>query len=152
MQRLFIISICLYWITYLLPFAEGVFGYELELKMWNDMLSGDVPNMKLATLWSFRWLTNVVIFGLWWLRVPEVQRWMMLYTDKTLLDKLMLAFLVLLVLYPFVFESFLWEWGGLLWAISAIITVFTYQVLDNMKPEDLHFSLEEHFVELKEEE
>ena len=150
MNKLFYISICIYFATYLLPFADYFSGIELEFVIWHDMLNNKVPNEDIATIWSLRWLSNVLILGLCCIKIPEVNNWIALNTDKYLLDKLLLIFLFIFITYPFFFEHYNWQWGGLLWAASAILTGLTYQKLDIPVIKDNLHSLEEHLIELKE--
>ncbi len=152
MKHLFKLSVYLYFATYLLPFVDGYMGYEIEFEMWNEMRNATVPDMDIATLWSFRWLTNLVILGLWWLSVPAVHTWMRQHIDKALLDKLLLVVLFLFVCYPFFFEYLIWQWGGLLWVVAAVIVGLSYQLLETpeIKEKDGHYKLEDHLVELRE--
>ena len=114
------------------------------------MLNNRIPNEDIATIWSLRWLSNVLILGLCCLKTPEVNNWVALNTDKDLLDKLLLIFLFIFITYPFFYENYNWQWGGLTWAASAIITGLTYQRLDIPVIKDNFHSLEEHLIELKE--
>lgn len=153
MKKVFTLLIFLYFLTYLLPYGNGLMGYELEWTLWTNMLNEQISNQAAATIWSFRWLVNVLILGLWWLRIPEIRYWVVLYTDVDLLDRLLFFLLMFLVGYPFFFEPFEWAWGGLLWAISAILIGMLYLWLENPSREEVaqtYTSLEDHLIDLKE--
>ena len=150
MRLFFILLIILHFGTYFLPFGEGMLGYELEWDIWNAMLNGGIPDHYRATVVSFRWLTNLLILTLCWLRMTEIRHWILWYTDAWLLDRLLCGVLCFFVAYPFFFESFMWEWGGLLWAISAILIAIYSLLLKNPILREPDHELEQHFVDLKE--
>ncbi|MDC0231133.1 hypothetical protein OAK19_04140 [Aureispira] len=150
MNKLFSISICIYFASYLLPFADQLTGIELEFMMWHDMLNNRIPNEDIATIWSLRWLSNVLILSLCCLKIPEFNTWITLNTDKDLLDKLLFIFVCIFSTYPFFYGNYNWQWGGLTWATSAIISGLTYQGLNIPVIKDNFHSLEEHLIELKE--
>jgi len=152
MKYLFNLSLLFYFLSYLLPFVGRLSGYELEFQMWETILADSIPETDLATIWSLRWMVTVFLFVLYWLRIPEIHTWVSLYTDKNLLNRSLLLLLTFLVMYPFVFEHLNWQWGGLVWASSAIFAGITYLMTEPppAKTEIFH-SLEHHLVELKEE-
>ena len=150
LNKLFSIFICIYFATYLLPFAETCSGLELEVAIWNDMINNKVPDFEMATIFSLRWLTNIIIIFLWALNFPELNNWMSVNTDKLWLDKLLLIVLFLFVTYPFIFESIAWQYGGLLWAFSAIATGLSFQLINAPVPEIRQADPGDHLIELKE--
>lgn len=152
MKHLFNLSLLLYLLSYLLPYVGRLSGYELEFKMWDTIWADAIPNEELATIWSIRWMVTIFLLVLYWLRIPEVHRWISLYTDKSLLNRSLLLLLGFLVLYPFVFEQVNWQWGALVWAGLAIFTGIIYMITDHppAKTEFFH-SLEHHLIEMEEE-
>ncbi|BDS15506.1 hypothetical protein [Aureispira anguillae] len=151
MRYLLHFFLLLYCTSFFFPFANGWLGYELEFEMWNDMLNDNIPDMNIATIWSIRWLVNVLLLGIYWLRIPEIHTWISLHADKNFLNKLLMALILLLVAYPFVFEAIPWNWGGILWASTAILAGGAYLISEIPVQPEVFYSLEEHLVELKEE-
>ena len=113
------------------------------------MLNNRIPNENIATICSLRWLSNILILSLCFLKIPDLNTWIALNTDKILLDKLLLIFLFIFITYPFLYGNYNWQWGGLVWAISAIITGISYQRLNIPIIKENLYSLEEHLIELK---
>lgn len=150
MRLFFTLLLLIHITTYFLPFGEGRLGYQLELEIWEAMLQNEVPDHYHATIISFRWLVSLLIITLCWLRMTEVRHWVLWYTDAWLLDRLLCGLLCFFVAYPFFFEPFMWEWGGLIWAISAIlIAIYSLLLKNPILPAPEH-ELNQHFVDLKE--
>ncbi len=150
LNKLFSISVFIYFATYFLPFAETCSGLELELAIWNDMLNNKIPDADMATIFSIRWLTNIIILVFWTLNIPELNNWISVNTDKEWLDSLLLIILFFFVTYPFIFESIAWQYGGLLWALSALATGLSFQLLKAPVTDKRQVDPGDHLIELKE--
>lgn len=148
-KYIFNLFLAVYCISYLFPFQNGWLGYQIELDMWQTMLDDEIPDANIAVIWSCRCLVNVLLLGIYWLRIPEVASWMEHHTDKAFLNKLLLVLLLLLVVYPFIFEDVLWNWGALFWAVAAILVGIVHCITEEKALVDHFYSLEHHLVELE---
>lgn len=151
MKYLFKLFLSVYFLSYLFPFAQGLLGYEIEFEMWDVILNDEIPNTRVATVWSLRLLVTIVLLGMYWLKNPEINTWVSIHLDKVFLDKLLIVILFILVSYPFIFENINWNWGGISWAGAAILTGIAYLTTEDLlTPKEVFYSLEEHLVELEE--
>lgn len=151
MKYVFNLSLFFYLLSYLLPFVDRLSGYEVEFEMWHSIFADNIPDTDLATIWSIRWMVTTFLLVLYWSRVPEIHRWLSLYTDKSLLNRGLVLVLTFLVTYPFLFEQMNWQWGSIAWASLAIVTGIIYLITEYPPaPTQTFHSLEQHLVELEE--
>ena len=149
-KYLFYSSLFLYFFSYLLPFADGQVGLQIEFEFWEHAIN-DIPlrNNDLATLWGIGWMTNFVVLALWWLKSPEVSRWVVHLTNKSLLDISLFVLIAFFIFVAFILENFTWQFGGFLWAFSAIVLAISYHFLpdNNPPPDEAETFIERHLVD-----
>lgn len=145
-------GILLYLISYGLPFADGWWGLRIEGAMWYQALHHpDAGYDDISILWSFRWMINLMVLALWWLKTPEIRAWVILLTNKWLFDKLLLLIIFIFTSYPFLLENFRWQIGGILWAAASIVIAVSYQFLEKpTTPPPIETELEQHLVDFEE--
>jgi len=149
---LFNIGLVLYLVSYGLPFADSWWGLEIETAMWQQAIhQQDAAYDDMSILWSFRWLTNLMVLALWWLKTPEIRTWVILLTNKWLFDKLLLLIIFIFMGYPFLLENFSWQSGGLLWGTATVIIAISYQFLaEPPVPTSPPIKLEQHLIDFEE--
>ena len=149
-KYIFNTCLCLYFLSYLLPFADGMMGLYIEFEFWEHAFNNQqLHDNTLSTLWGIRWLMTFMILALWWLKSPEVSRWATHLTNKSILDKALLVFVTFFIFVAFGLEHFEWQFGGIIWAVSALGLAISYQFLDHIPAtlDATEIQIERHLVD-----
>jgi len=150
---IFNIALVIYFVSYALPFANNISMWEIEIQMGQRLFDQVPPHRDIALLWSFHWLSNMMVLTLWWLKHPSVRRWVIHLTNKPLLDKALFFLIVFFVGYPIAFEYFSWQIGSYIWALSALGAGLSYQFLHTPPPQEpSKVNLEQHLIDFDREE
>lgn len=152
MKYLFTIVFALYWTTYLFPFANGSSALRIEWVIWGQILGHQPLPPKMASVWSFHFLANVIILAIALFRLPAIALWLRRVLDQVFLDRLLLVFLWLIVGCPFFMERITWNWGALCWSMTAVVLSLVHIAIPPTLPKlpSKGLFLEQHLVPLEE--
>ena len=117
----------LYTLHYAFPLLQHWRGYELELLVWDALWSRRLAPETATTVWALRWLVQILLRGLAWLRLPAVYTWVYTRVDGDFLHQLLVGVVGFVLCYLFVAaELGRWQWGLLYWALCTVLAVVVH--------------------------
>ena len=152
MKYFFYVFLIIYWSTYFFPFAYDSVGYEIEFVLWSAIFDNQPTLSGFTIVWSLRCLINALVLAICWIRLPQIQHWLLLHIDVSFLYKLLCAFALVLLVYAFSMTHVRWNWGAFIWAGSTLFIVLSYYWTQE-KPVSIlpEKELHQHLVPLEEE-
>lgn len=152
MNYLFYLSLVLYWLTYLFPFAFDRTGFEIEWVLWSALMDNQPTLTGFTTAWSLRCLINALVLAVCWIRLPKIKTWLLYHVDVSFLYQLLCGFAIILIIYAFSMTPVSWNWGAFVWAASTLFVVLSYYWVQEKTVQELpEQDLNQHLVPLEEE-
>lgn len=116
----FTLALLVYLLHFMLPLAQGLNGVDIELRFWEALATRRIAPESVTTAWALRWLIHILLMGMAWLRVPEVNTWVYWRIDGRFLHQLLSGWVGFILLYIFLLDGNRWNWGMLYWGFATV--------------------------------
>ncbi len=116
----FIIAVLLYLLHFWMPLARGLTGVDIEGRLWEAVATRRIAPEAVTTAWALRWLMHILLIGIAWLRVPDINTWVYWRIDGRFLHQLLSGWVGFILVYIFLLDGSRWNWGMLYWGFATV--------------------------------